>query len=421
MHLPEGLSPQFASIWDDLLTQVTTTAQPGPRLLVAVEPPSLRDACLEALAAATPDQVHAVLDLSGEPVTSLAGTLAEKLGALPATPAGHMLHILHAEASILHGWLEQAPVWVDQLAAEAEGLTQSPASTLVFWTDAFAAGELATRAPELWAGTWRLLPQDPPASLAVYDRVQALATQRQAASDPAEQAALDLAVGEALMDFALDEWALPYFQAATAGAPTTGTQAAALAGLGLIHLRAGHTEDARTALEAAQAVDAEEVPVRVRGRIASRLGDLYLQQRRYQEALPSYRDALALYEEAGEPADLLHVYRNLARTLEGLGHLEKAVATYGRLAALPGLEPAQAAATHQQIGAIRQNQQRWAEALAAFEAALPLAQAAEDDFLIHALEDSIEDMRERAARTADRPSDGDTPRKKGWLGRLFGG
>ncbi|RMG75804.1 MAG: hypothetical protein D6722_00350, partial [Bacteroidetes bacterium] len=99
MHLPEGLPATLTDTWQDLVAQATATTEPGPRLLVAVEPPSLRDASLEALAAATPDQSHAVLDLSTLAVQSLADTLAEKLGALPATPPGHILHILHAEAS----------------------------------------------------------------------------------------------------------------------------------------------------------------------------------------------------------------------------------------------------------------------------------------------------------------------------------
>ncbi|RMG72204.1 MAG: tetratricopeptide repeat protein, partial [Bacteroidetes bacterium] len=305
------------------------------------------------------------------------------------------------------------------LAEDQARLAQSPASTLIFWTDAYVAQQL--QGSDLFRGMWSLIPADKPASLTVYPRLQGLLADRKAAETPAIQAPLDLALGEALMDFALDEWARPYFEAANTEAAPPEVQAAALSGQGLIHIRAGRMEAAREALESAAALPEEAVPARVRGRIASRQGDLYLHQRRYEEALPHFREALRLYEEAGDTEDLIHVHRNLARVLEGQGRLDKAVAVYQRLIDLPGLSRELTAATHQQIGAIRQNQQRWAEALAAFQAALPLAQAAEDDFLIHALEDSIEDMAERAQSSGKTQDEAPTGKKKGWLGRLFGG
>ena len=65
-----------------------------------------------------------------------------------------------------------------------------------------------------------------------------------------------------------------------------------------------------------------------------------------------------------------------------------------------------------QAGAIRQNQQRYADALEAFRKALSFSRNTDDEFLVQALEDSVENMEELVA--VDKPTASKKKKKKAY-------
>ncbi len=137
---------------------------------------------------------------------------------------------------------------------------------------------------------------------------------------------------------------------------------------------------------------------------------LFIHQRANDRAIKTAKKSIQLMSEYSP--DTLHQrdHMQLARLLEQKGKLEDAILHYEQAAILCANEEhySDMARCYQQIGAVRQNQLDWEQALEAFQKARDIALKTEDEFLISALEDSVSEMEKKVRK------------KKGFLGKLFG-
>ena len=155
---------------------------------------------------------------------------------------------------------------------------------------------------------------------------------------------------------------------------------------------------------------------------AVRLARIYGHIAEYKSALDLQIEALDIYEGNGNHEETGLNSKRTAWYYERLGDLDDSVAQYEHAAKAYGKieDFYEMARCYQQVGAIRQNQQKWELSQEGFEKALEYARKTEDDFLITALEDSVEDMKGRNKKKPKADSGDTDSGRRGFLGKLFG-
>lgn len=384
------------------------------RALMITPAPAQRDAAIEQIAAAHDSLRHLALDLSRGQVVSLLEEMETRLSDVSAGAnlrrIRDCIHLTGLETSTFQEILDGTEVWLPAVAAEWPVILDRYPCHLVLWTDAATAARLEQQAPDWHASFTHTLQLEagPASGETVYEAIRTLAARRE---DPsADQAAVLTAIARHLYAYGKYVPAAGLLEQALE-APESPAQAEAHFELGRTYFALREAGRASEHLHAAiEAFEAQELPER-QAEAHRYLAELLRQAEEFDQAIRHFRRAQELH--AGESPD--RVWQILGRLYERKGALDTAAECYEQAAASL-TEPAQAAdlaAVWQQVGAIRQNQQRYPEALAAFKAALAAAQQGADEFLLHALEDSVEQMEEQTARDS-------SSAKKGWLGRLFG-
>lgn len=420
--------------WDRLVHLLQPGGEAAALVAIGVDAEQSREALLEALVPVTEHYQHILLDLGQEQVGSLVEVLnsrfADLLGGSLNHAVQHVVHVVHLEHTLLHEILSGEGRLLAQLEAEREPLRSGFPFRLLLWVDGYLWRRLAHEAPQLWGlmiDQFAFFTPDSDEAHAApsdqaYLRLLELAAQTRQAETP--DPALLYEIGHALEQKGVIAPAIEHYeQVLTQEAPAQ-LHLQAHEGLAHLHQQEGAAGEAVEAYDAALAL-AETASVDA-ARLHEQQGDLYLRLQAVEEANEAFREALAAYQTHSDELGQARMHRRLAYSEERKGQLDQAVRHF--LQAIELLEAADEPDVHhladayQQVGAIRQNQQRYAEALEAFAQALPFAQATEDAFLIAALEDSVEAMRETLARRKkDNAKDpGDPPKRKGLFGRLLG-
>lgn len=412
-------------------TQLLARLQPGGEpfslIMLTYQDPAQRSQLLEQLVEQTADQLkHVLLQLAETEVRQLSETIEQRLADLLALDAAeavqHAVHVVNLENSLVYEILAEQSGLLARLEEEHEALVAGYPFGQIWWLDGYTTRRLAHEAPQLWQGislhvdfrdeavAERDMGQD-------YLRLMEWAADEQARAKPEEKQA----IAEVLYQREMHQQAQAMYQELVAGEDTAlATRMAAHEGLGQI---AQVRQDLGTALaEFEAALCLAEAPAD-QARLQERIGAAHQAMGESDAAIRYLEQARAGYLEVAQARGGSQVLRRLGHLLERKGKLDRAAGYYveagEQLAQVEPLDQAGLAFVWQQAGAIRQNQQRYAEALAAFQQALHHAQQTEDEFLTHALEDSVEDMEELSQKMSKGKSEGKKGKKKGFLG-LFG-
>lgn len=146
------------------------------------------------------------------------------------------------------------------------------------------------------------------------------------------------------------------------------------------------------------------------------VAEVFSELRQTKDAREHLEAAATFFQQANNPYQRGMCYKQLARLVAYQGDLPRATHEYEQAIPCfdPDLHPQELMDAHKRLGDLYQDQFQWAMAEAHYEQALPLARELNDQFTVDALEDSIEQMKEKAAPP---PS---SKKKKGLFGGLFG-
>jgi tetratricopeptide (TPR) repeat protein len=421
---------QHQATWDRLMHLLQPEGMSPSLLILGTEGEAHRDLLLEALVPETSHYQHIILDLGQEQVHSLADVLQSRFADLMGGPLDHavqhFVHVIHLEHTLLHEILAGEGQMIAQLEAERETLRTGFPFQLLLWVDPYLWRRLqheATQLGELVAGQFaffddRLEPEHPAPSDQVYLRLMELSSQQRKVdtADPT----LSYQIGHLLEERSLLAPAMTHYQAALAQGADVPLQVQIHEGLAHLYARESEPGAAMEAYQAAlDLTDEDDLPAMAR--LHEQQGDLYLQLQAIKEADASYGQALSAFEALDDDIGQARMHRRLAHGKERSGQLDQAVQHYLHAVELwrtsDAADPHAMAEAYQQVGAIRQNQRLYQDALAAFEEALSQAQATDDEFLIAALEDSVEAMQEEVERRGAKGTN-DGKKRKGLFGRL---
>ncbi|MEM7369496.1 MAG: tetratricopeptide repeat protein [Bacteroidota bacterium] len=414
--------------WRILSQQLEARVPEAQLILIQTDSFASRDQWIEACTSQAPHLQHIGLDLSQEQVESLGQVLESKfadvVGASEETPVQIVAHILHLETSLFQEILNEESHLIPALETEAEELISTIPLVGLLWTDQYMVSRLEKEAPAFLAAlAHRLHFLQEEAEEAISDPYETLASLRKDLhSDEAAPVKIDgyLEVGDVFGQYGryqlAKDWYEKGLETAKAQENKVG-QARSFERIGDLLVGDQDLGASLSWYDQALELFTEEEKKDI-ANIQQKVGALFLRLRNHQKALPRLIEAQERFAELEEFQQLGETYRQIAKALEYKGDpagtikaYESSVEAFGQI---DGAEK-DLALTYQQMGAIHQGRHNWAEALQAFKDALPHANAIEDDFLISALEDSVEAMEEKTKGASPGAS-----KKKGWLGKLFG-
>jgi tetratricopeptide (TPR) repeat protein len=425
MNDAKDLLNHHQASWERLIHLLQPEGDAAPLLLVGIEQPADRDGLLEALVPATPELEHLLLDLSQEQVHSLVEVLNSRFADLLSDSLDQAVrrtvHVVHLEHTLLQEILQGKGKLLDQLETERESLRSGFPFRLILWVDVYLWRRLEHEAPQLWAllsdhfAFFRQETDHPTDQ--VYLRLLELVAQTREQKTPDPE--LTYQIGHILEEKGLVQAGLDHYQQVLEADVPEALKLKVKEGMAHLYEREGEAGEAAAAYQ--EALDLSGPQSTEAARLHEQQGALYLQLQAVEEAMEAFGRALRAFEAQSDEKGQARMHRRLAYGQERKGKLDEAVAHY--LQAIELIEAADdpnvltLAEAYQQVGAIRQNQQRYAEALQAFQDALPYAQATEDDFLTAALEDSVEAMTEMVQRRGKK-AEGGEKKRKGLFGRL---
>lgn len=439
----------------EALCERLVSAEPHTCVLLSCETDALREDLQDQLVAELPEFRHIVLDLRPTQVSSLPAVLTEKLPprVLQSANPAELIHITHLGASALAEILDGADqVLLQDLEAESETLCGAYSPPLLFWADPYLWSRIEQEAPSLWQKMkGRFVFLDP-----TKNRQQEAAKQIPAAASA--EALLELAQHFRNADEAYAEAHCyrnvlenhqgadlrPYYTAVYAGmgrlwfnidrfdeamamaekalehrdtsfsADATGR---ALLLYGICALQRGD-EEALEILDEAQELLATAGSHMELGRARMSMARLYVQAADTETALTYYESAAEDFAAAEAWDRRGDVLQRAAAMLERLGKLETALEFYlGAEEALRFDEDARGQAVCLQHAAmISQTLRKRDETESYLSQALEAAKEAQDEWLISALEDSLESFEEKRTQNKKAEEAG----KKGFFGKLFG-
>jgi DNA-binding transcriptional ArsR family regulator len=402
--------------------------------LVQCDRPATRNAYLGLCAEALEAYEHLVVDLAEIQITSLVATLQDKLPEplFRTTGETYVIHLTGLESSFLEEIMAGESLWVPALEAEKEGLLHEFPFAFVVWTDAYTADKLQREAPGFYVSmnlkmtfsspggeTQNSSDSDEESQSRQWEvALEKIQTETAAVSpDSGEYARLRYLTGNIFFDHSRWELAAGFFRDVIGLEETEISLpwiAKSYRALGAAYANKGEIEPGIEALEtAAERLEVLELYEEL-GRCFQSLARIYRAVGASAETLQNHLYAAEAYREAGmakEAGDQLrtaaHLYEEKGKAAKALSMLNTSLQDFERAGALH-----EQALGYQHIGVLHQKEMQWAEALKAFQLALPLAMAEKNDFLVESLEDSIRDMQDQMS---PKPTG-----KKGLFGRLFG-
>jgi len=427
MNDVKDLLIQHHSTWERMIQLLQPEGEAASLLLIGIDRAADRDRLLEALVPETGELQHLLLDLGNERVRSLVEVLhsrfADLLGGSLDQAVQHVVHVAYLENTLLQEILAGEEHLLTQLEAEREALRSGFPFRLMLWVDGYLWRRLEHEAPQLWSlfsdrfAFFRTDTEHP--GDRTYLRLLELVDQTRTQEEVAP--VLTYEIGHILEEKGLVQAGMEHYERVLETDPEP--ELALKLHEGMAHLYEMEGELSQAAAAYQSALDLS-VPLSTdAARMFAQQGELYLQMQAIEDALEDFGRALKAYENQSDEAEQAHMHRRLAYLRERKGHLDQAVSHYLQAIELLEAMDEPSARTlseaYQQVGAIRQNQQRYPEALQAFEDALPFARETEDDFLIAALEDSVESMRETVQRRSKKDkAEGGEKKRKGLFGRL---
>jgi len=421
MTRPENIAEHNSTQLDNLLEAFAETAPAFS--WIGTDIAETRDAVIESVVGNLPGYQPVLLDVGGENVTSLKEILdsrfADVLGEESSSREPRIVHILNLHHTLFREILEGEQVLLKGLQQDWEALGSAYPFAMIGWLDDYLWDQLEQTGGEMWGETvqkFQFFAEGEGLEVAAADYESLKSLSQEEEPDRANL----LARGELLVKNRVWDLAMDHFEQVLEGEGGEGTQiGSAAAGMGEVYIAEG---DHSAALEAFdRAIEAtDEADASTLAPLYKRKGEVYERMRYTDESVTAYQKALNQYRSAEEnpPTDMMG---SLAQAIERQGKLDRSVAIYEAIIAQYQAEAEvphnRQALAYQQIGAIRQNQQRYSDALAAFQSALESARETEDEFLTHALEDSVEDMQGLAEKSGNK---GGKKKKKGFFGRLLG-
>ncbi len=412
--------------WGALHRLITQEPREYSLLLLSYQDLAQRGDLLNELIPQAEHLQHVWLELGNTQVESLSETLQRRLEDLIAAPPEesvyYLIHLGNLEATLLKELQQELEsALLPQINEEAEILHQGFPFAMICWADGYLTDRLEREAPQFWQQLTHHLDFRSPDSQENGDGyLRFMEAVKDAKGDGPADAQLLMA--EAFRTRAALKSAEELYQTILSQEEINpGIRAKSYLGLAYLFQAREQPLPAMEALENALE-EAEEASLQTE--ILISLAELQQEAGMRDEAIQHFGQALELGAETSSALERVTILRQLARLLERKGKLDVAVNHYQRAIdtweEMDGAHPVLLAQTWQQVGAIRQNQQRYPEALSAFEAALKVAAGQEDEFLIHALEDSVEDMQALVKSKPTGTSEGQGKKKKGFFG-LFGG
>ena len=417
MNIPQEISVHNEQQWNSLVELPSHIGY----VLISTDHLATRDQVLEQLIAEKQELRHIAMNLVKDPVASLAQVLRDRIpeDILSGEKPKQAIHCLNLETSRLFEIVKGEAQLLENLETEAEAFTNEFPLLLVLWTDVFMLDIIEQQAPNFFAGAMGRFSffsekQDEelknPYSL-LTQNIHALSGE----SDASTSAKMCQEIAEIFEGFGQPEEAMNYYHQSLEYAQ----QCEDKARMASAYLRTADLLKQEGDL--IQALDAYQFSLEnfqdidnweEAGAIHRKVADIQKRSGNLSEAMEQYKAAIYSFKQTDKQEEIAITHRYIGQLLERKGDLPKSIKYYETAIELFDT-PAEKAKTYQQIGAIHQDQLRWAEALDTFKNALPFAKKAEDKFLIEAIEDSIENMEEEVAKKEKKG-------KKGLFGKLFG-
>ncbi|MEM9984808.1 MAG: tetratricopeptide repeat protein [Bacteroidota bacterium] len=414
-------------LWGALHQLVTQEPREYSLLLLTYQDLPQRGDLLNQLIPQAEQFQHIWLELGNAQVQSLSETLQRRLedliAASPEESVYYLINRGNLEATLLQE-LQQGvqSALLPKINEEAEVIHQGFPFAMICWADGYLTDRLEREAPNFWQQLTHHLDFRPPDTQESGDDYLSFMEAVKDANED-ESAEAQLLMAEAFRKRSALKSAEELYQAILS---REGVEAEVKAktfwGMSYLLQVQEQTLPAMEALKNALSA-AEEATLQTE--ILMSLAELQQGAGLRDEAIQNLGRALEIGAETSPALERVTILRQLARLLERKGKLDSAINHYEMAIEtweeMEGGHPVLLAQTWQQIGAIRQNQQRYPEALSAFEAALEVAEGQEDEFLVHALEDSVESMQALVKpKPTTASSEPAKKKKKGFFG-LFGG
>ncbi len=403
--------------------------------LAVFDDSSFRDELLESAINARADLQPVLLDLSKTQVASLSDALKEKvpIELQEAKELYALIHIANLEGSLLGEIINGEAKLIADLSQNGATLNEGNISyQSLYWIDQHLYQLIEKDAPDFiagMAGVFHFFNPRQNTKVTPYAELADLSKQLAEAEEGADQGPFLARIGQILEASLRSQEASVYFQKALEAGTLTENEkvlADCYAGFGNLMMAeqdmAQAMDNYEIALEKYIALEEALPEAEVRNRLArilSQTGDLSGAIKHQQVAFKTYR-ASEDQREAGLNG------KRLAYFYEKRGDLDAAAKTYTLAAKIyDGIDdPYEVALCHQQCGAIRENQLQPAEALASFTAALEAAQISGNEYLIQALEDSVEDLqsklKKKSSKSTSASKEDDGKGRRGFFKKLFG-
>ncbi|MDX2249425.1 MAG: tetratricopeptide repeat protein [Bacteroidia bacterium] len=398
------------------------------RILVKFDDVEIRDLVIENILAESHTLSHLVIDFSETQVTSLSETLKEKLSGLigQTSPAETMIHVINLESSFPGEILSGNTALFSSIGETT--LTEGEPFRWIFWIDTDSHHLLQAKYPSFlqkFERTVSLIGKTKPEPENLYEKLEKLAViYRQTDLSPEEKGPSTLEIARIFGHYHKWTEAKTFLQEVISSnesenedAETAVYISEAYSLLGEYLYAEQNYAEALTHLEKAQEGLTEEENPLLFGKVWYQSGLIHFRTGNYQEAGVAFSQAAAGYINAEDYATAGRVYNDFAALQEKLGDTKKALRVYRKSAEIwkEANNLLEVAKVYQHIGAINQNQRNWNEALEVFREALAAAKEVGNEFMVIALEDSVEQMEEKIAE------DQSAEKKKGFFGRLFKG
>ncbi|MEM6346310.1 MAG: hypothetical protein AAF927_20645 [Bacteroidota bacterium] len=419
---------QFSALVECLQTDSPIQA------LAVFDDSSFRDELLESAINAREDLQPVLLDLSKTQVESLRDALKEKvpLELQAAKELYALIHIANLEGSLLGEIISGEAKLIADLAQNGATSNEGNVSyQSLYWIDQHLYQLIEKEAPDFlanMAGIFHFFNPRKNVKETPYAELADLSKQLSESAEGAEQGPTLARIGQILEAALRSQEASVYFQKALEAGTLSENEkvlADCYAGFGNLMMAeqdmAQAIDNYEIALEKYITLEETLAEAEVRNRLArilSQMGDLSGAIKHQQVAFKTYRSSED-QREAGLNG------KRLAYFYEKRGDLDAAAKTYTLAAKIYDTidDPYEVALCHQQCGAIRENQLQPTEALTAFTAALEAAKISKNEYLIAALEDSVEDLQTKLKKKTHKtstPKEDDGKGRRGFFKKLFG-